>query len=130
MVGNATNRTNYNEKVCLVKLTDLGSLLWIAEIVANDTFSLYATSIAPVPDGGVMLAGTAGGGRHRGLIMQIDGNGEVEWLKTYSEDQLFFHDILNAGEAGFFLAGQTVNYAYEAATSSYVAKIEEGGQVI
>ncbi|HSP07520.1 MAG TPA: hypothetical protein VLR94_10105, partial [Acidobacteriota bacterium] len=72
---------NVNSRSVLSHLSSTGNVLW-SRMIRQGTVSLAIFSAVAAPDGGVVLAGTAGSSTTRGVILELDPVGKLLWSKA------------------------------------------------
>lgn len=70
---------NVNSRAVVSRLSSSGNVLW-SRMIRQGTTPLAIFSAVLSPDGGVVLAGTAGD--TRGLMVKLDENGKIVWKET------------------------------------------------
>ncbi|WP_276301498.1 PKD domain-containing protein [Halorussus lipolyticus] len=97
-----------------MKLTDKGKAVW------SETYSTlrsgsdeYVNSIFVTGNGDLLLTGTTQGSStdpSDGWVLRVDGQGEVEWDRTYGGHEFDkVHDAVAASDGGYVLAGRTAS---------------------
>ncbi len=89
----------------LLKLGATGDVLWAKQLEQLGG----VRSVAPLPDGGAYVSGTAFCADSGSYVMRINNMGEVAWWKIYSNVGLNNLSLERAPDGGFFLAG---DYAF------------------
>jgi hypothetical protein len=95
----------------LVKTDARGKELWSRTFGGAKDDRCWA--LAPTADGGFVLVGetaSTGAGERDGYLVRTDAEGEELWARTFGgekDDRLFSVAVLEGGDGGFVLAGQT-----------------------
>jgi uncharacterized delta-60 repeat protein len=91
----------------VIRLDAAGGVLW--EKTYGGKLADEASSIAALPDGGFILAGSTQSWdftKGDAWLIRLDANGEVLWEKTYGNKLAAFTSIAVLAEGGFMAAGK------------------------
>ncbi len=109
---NSGNYDNY----CMAKTDSQGNLLWVQQYDFRDSLSAFAQT----PDGGYVLAGSAGYVPSRVThIVKTDASGKVQWSTDLSLN--IVAEVISTADDGYTVVGST--YAYSSGTYSGSFKI-------
>ncbi len=117
----------------VLKLDGGGNVEW-EKTYGGETTNEYASSIIQTADGGYAVGGHTGGSspmdRSNACVLKLDGNGNLEWKRTYGRSHHFYGNrsvILQTGDGGYALAG----YAFFCRGYNYawLMKLGRGGDV-
>ena len=91
--------------VLLLKLGRRGELLWSRTY--ETAVREVGRSIARSADGGYLIAGTAEveGGETKLLLLKVDGDGQLEWRRTYGPEGDVAGQAVVAVDNGYYIAG-------------------------
>jgi hypothetical protein len=111
MVGHTNSYAN-NFDVLLIKLDSDANLQWSRTYGGDSTEE--GMRLVQTTDGGFAISGTTrsyGSGNIDALLIKTDGNGNLQWIKTYggpANDG--FINLRETKDHGFILSGSTMNY--------------------
>ncbi len=149
-----SNNSDY--PTCIQKTSDEGFIVagvtssfgagsndyWILKLDANGNIQWQKTyggtnydgahSIQQTSDGGYIVAGytsSFGAGSNDYWILKLDANGNIQWQKTYGEDNNDApYSIQQTSDGGYIVAGKT--YSFGAGISDYwILKLDADGNV-
>jgi hypothetical protein len=116
----AVGAMNYDSRFYIVKYDVTGNVLWEKNYGASSqggTYKTIAYSVKQTPDGGYILAGSAGAnggditGNHSSSndywIVKLDANGNLEWQKCLgSTSKDIAYSIATTNDGGYIVAGE------------------------
>lgn len=113
-IAGFTDADDRGRDVLLMKLDRSGSVLWTKSIGGEKNDCAY--SLAPLADGGVVLAGyteSYGLGQRDIYLVRTNSSGDVVWYHTYggrSSDCAYV--VLDAGAGRYIIAGDAESYGW------------------
>ena len=119
-----------NGDVWVLKLDGSGNVQW--QKTYGGTMYDYAHSIQQTSDGGYIVAGVTysfGVGGMDVWVFKLDGNGNVQWQKTYGstwDDRA--NSIQQTSDSGYIVAGYTYIYG-SVGTYGWLLKLDGNGNV-
>lgn len=130
LTGLSDQGVSFSVDFSVVKLDGLGNVLWCKSY--GGTYYEFATAICALSNGGIAIGGyttSSGGGGEDAFLIEIDGNGAVQWGRTYGT---IWTDkpksVVRTTDAGFILSGGTFAYGTDAdSLKAYVVKTDDGG---
>ncbi len=92
LVGSQLQQANFKNDAIVTKLTPQGSVLWSKKFQAAGYRSFEFNDVAAMPDGSFMITGWASNvdtstsylKRSWGIIIKIDGYGNLVWTRSFS----------------------------------------------
>jgi uncharacterized delta-60 repeat protein len=98
--------------ILIIKLNSQGDVVW-AKTYSGGVYE-YAPSIEQTNDGGYIVVGETysfGAGEGDVLVIKLDSQGEIEWIKTFGgiyDDGAHF--IYQTNDGGYIIAGSTNSF--------------------
>ncbi|NIO09812.1 MAG: hypothetical protein GTO40_18125, partial [Deltaproteobacteria bacterium] len=115
----------------VLKLDAGGDVQW--EKTYGGDYGDYAQSVSPTSDGGYVVAGhteSFGAGGYDFWVLKLDGDGTVQWQKTYggqsSEEALSIRPTL---DGGYIVAGHTGSFGISGSQDAWVLKLDADGVI-
>jgi hypothetical protein len=100
------------DDVWVVKLDGRGNVQW--QKTYGGSGNDYAYAIAPTGDGGYVVVGRTGSfgaGADDVWVLKLDGQGDVQWQKTYGgSGNDYAYAIAPTGDGGYVVVGQTFSF--------------------
>ncbi|MFW9995535.1 MAG: hypothetical protein ACFFD4_26090 [Candidatus Odinarchaeota archaeon] len=132
LAGRTSDGPSTSTDMWLVKTDSTGAMEW-SKTYGRANHDDQAYSLVQTEDGGFALAGSTNsyeGYRSDMLLVKTDGNGAMEWGKTYGGAK---HDeaqsLIQTGDGGFVLAG-LVDYDHSRSDSdTWLVKTDSNGDV-
>ena len=121
-----TDHGNDEDKVWVIKTDYNGTLLW------DKTFEGRGFSVQQTSDGGFIIAGsTMNPSRFdfsNALLMKIDGNGDLEWRRTFGGVKPdFFFDVQQTLDDGYIATGYSIQLFYWLGSDLIILKTDSEG---
>lgn len=133
MAGETGKGKGKNKKAWVIRLDDKGNLLWLRTF--DEHQSDFAAAIAPAPDGGFVVAGTAlsgnAGGGPNGWIYRLDGRGLKTWQYLLPGDRIIVPAaILTTREGEIVMVGDLTKGEYSRGDNhdAYLLKLNPQGR--
>jgi hypothetical protein len=115
---------------CVLKLDGDGNVQW--QKTYGGTDSDFVNSIQQTSDSGYIVAGQTGSfgaGFYDAWVLKLDGDGYVQWQKTYGgTDSDFVNSIQQTSDSGYIVAGQTGSFS-AGSYDVWVLKLDGDGYV-
>ncbi len=116
-------------EVWALKLNSSGNIIWQKTI--GTTEDEIFKSLAPTPDGGVVMAGLTGdytsSDTFDAWALKMDSSGTIVWQKTYGGAKYDGANAIVASiDGGYYLAGESESYGYPA----WVLRLDGSGNVL
>jgi hypothetical protein len=115
---------------CVLKLDGDGNVQWQKTYGGSNLDS--ASSIQQTSDSGYIVAGQTGSfgaGFYDAWVLKLDGDGYVQWQKTYGgTDSDFVNSIQQTSDSGYIVAGQTGSFS-AGSYDVWVLKLDGDGYV-
>ena len=110
----------------ILKLNGSGDVQW--QKTYGGTNSDWAYSIQQTSDGGYILAGMTdsfGAGHYDAWVLKLDGNGNVQWEKTYGgTNDDYAYSIQQTSDGGYIVVGGA------GSVGAWVLKLDGNGNVV
>jgi hypothetical protein len=126
----------------ILKLDTAGTVVWerVYDVPINNSLAIetVATSMAPAPGGGVVVAGYGDATEQDAWVIHLDADGTKVWDFTIGEPQSTFpwrtgidkaHAIRETPDGGYLVVGETSGYG-GSASDFLVMKLDGSGSVL
>ncbi len=117
--------------IYVIKVDQDGSKLWSATYGGAGIDQGQA--IAETADGGFVIAGytnSSGAGGYDGLLVKINGDGVLEWQRTFGGSEWdFLYSVVDDQTGGFMLVGETFSSG-SGGSDAWVLKLNDTGELI
>ncbi|MBI4595646.1 MAG: hypothetical protein HY730_04615 [Candidatus Tectomicrobia bacterium] len=130
MAGGTHARGASNNDIWITKLDGSGDIQWQKSYGGHDLNG--SSSVQLTTDGGYIVAGwtrSYGAGSTDAWIFKLDGDGNIQWQKTYGGPDSDGADaIQQTDDGGYIFAGWTYSFGAGDA-DAWLVKLDEGGNI-
>jgi len=127
--GNIVDEINYTKNVYLVKIDDLGQILWTQSY--GDIYDDFGNSVQQTSDGGYVIAGnTVNYPAIDIYLVKTDIVGDTVWTRNYGCDNPEYgNSVQQTSDDGYIVAGYSNNQS-TSYDEVYLLKTDENGMVL
>jgi hypothetical protein len=114
----------------LVKTDAVGNMEWNRTYTYWDYGDEVAASLVATSDGGYVIAGYQDTSWPKFLLIKTDGNGNIEWKKTYGGGYIdMANAVVQTSDGGYALTGVTRSFGVDSDADFWLVKTDSFGNM-